>query len=238
MKSIYISMLLACIIFSCTPLKQGTSSKTQLPSIAAIGKHDKSLLSTNFKQVGEPVLKERIAVSVRAIPFNKSKFKNYQTAKAQKGEKTHVQYVDSLAQKPKYLQFEITDKIGLKTLLNNAENDETRSYLIKDADCQIVSSVSLYMDEMEAYMYTGAEGIFLVTDINGMLQLELVNGKQKQLVKLSKNEIFDYEVMGFCWGENVYGKPQIETLNSKGKCPDGTEKNARKLEELHSFLKL
>lgn len=238
MKPTYFLMLLALVAFSCNPLKIAPLAETQLPSIAAIGKQDKSLLHTNFKQVGEPNLTKTIALSVRAIPFTKSKFKTYQNIKAKKGEKVYASYVDSLPLKPKYLHFEIKDKIGLKTLLNSADNNEVRSYLTKDVDCQIVSSISLYMDEMEADMYLRAEGLFLVTDTNGMLRMELINGKEKQSVKLSKNEIFDYELMGFCWGENVYGKPQIEVLNDNGNCPQGTEKNAQKLDDLKAYLKI
>lgn len=238
MKTSYFSMLLACVIFSCTPLKKVSSNETQLPSIAAIGKQDKSLLSTNFKEVGEPTFTKSIALSVSEVPFNKSKFKRYQTVKAQKGENISISYVDSLPNKPKYLHFEIKDKIGLKTLLNGSENDEVRSYLTKDADCQIVSSISIYMDEMEADMYLKAEGLFLITDTNGMLRIELINEREKQYTNFSKSEIFDYDVIGFCWGENVYGKPQIETLNSNGNCPDGTEKNAQKLDTQKSFLKI
>lgn len=238
MKTTYFSMLLACIIFSCSPLKKAPSAESKLPSIAAIGKKDNSLLHTNFKQVGEPNLSKAIALSVSAIPFTKSKFKTYQNLKTNKGERTNVTYVDSLPIKPKYVHFEIKDKIGLKTLLNSAENDEVRSYLTKDSNCQIVSGISIYIDEMEADMFIRAEGLFLVTDTNGMLRIELMNGKQKQYVNLSKNQIFDYDLMGFCWGENVYGKPRIETLNTGGNCPDGTEKNAQKLDDLHSFLKL
>lgn len=237
MKPTYLSMLLACAIFSCTPLKQATSSQSQMPSIAVIGKQDKSLLNTNFKQVGQPHLGKAVELSVRAIPFTKSKFKDYQNMRLQKGQQSYVKYVDSLPVKPKYLQFEIKDKIGLKTALNAADNTEVRSYLTKDADCQIVSSISLYMDEMEADMYLRAEGLFLVTDTHGMLRMEVINGTQRQYMSPTKNEIFDYEVMGFCWGENAYGKPQIETLNH-GKCPEGTEKNAQKLEDLTTFLKL
>lgn len=237
MKTPYFLMFLACTIFSCTPLKQLSSTEIQLPSIATIGKQEISLLYTNFKQVGEPTFTKSIAVSVSAIPFTKSKFKNYQNLKARKGEKIHVSYVDSLPIKPKYLRFEIKDKIGLKTLLNEGENEEVRSYLTKDTKCQIVSSISIYINENEADTYLKAEGLFLVTDTNGMLRMELLNGKQKQFVSLSKNEIFDYQVMGFCWGENVYGKPQIETFNVKGKCPEGTEKNAQEISDIKPYLK-
>jgi len=238
MRPTYYTLLLACMLFACNPIKEIVSTETQMPTLAAIGKKDKSVLSTNFKQVGEPAFSKKIALSATAIPFTKSKFKSYQNSKLQNGEKVYVQYIDSLPIKPKYVQFEIKDKIGLTALLNNEENVEVRSYLTKDADCRMVSSISMYMHEMEADRYLRAQGLFLITDANGMLQIELINGSTKETVILSKNEIFDYETLGFCWGENRYGQPQIETLNANSKCPAGTEKNAQKLNKLTTLLKL
>lgn len=237
MKPTVLCTLLACVIYSCTAIKQPSSEDAQLPSLTAIGKKDKSLLQTHFKQVGEPHLNEAIAVSANAVPFDKSSFKRYTQAKANRGEQLQLQYVDSLPVKPKYLRFEIKDKIALQSLLNEKENDEVRSYLTKDSDCKIVSSISLYMDERQAELYHSADGLFLSTSADDMLRLELIIGTKKTYVNVPKEEIFDYEVMGFCWGEDVYGRPQIETLNH-GKCPTGTEKNAQKLADLKPFLKI
>lgn len=237
MKSAYYWMLLAFLIVSCTPLKMASVDDSQLPSLAAIGKKDRSLLHTDFKQVGEPHLEEAIAVSIQAVPFDKSTFKTYLNTKLKKGEKLPFRYVDSLPEKPKYFRFEIKDKIALKTLLNTKDNEEVRSYLTKDADCKIVTSISLYMDERQAEMYMNADGLFLSSSTENMLQLELVIGKKRTFANLPKNEIFDYQVTGFCWGEDTYGRPQIETLND-GKCPNGTEKNAQKLADLKPFLKI
>ena len=237
MRTYYFSMLLALVLSSCTAIKQEFSKDISTPSLGAIGKQDKSVLNTNFKQVGEPVLTDAISVAVKAIPFSKTSFKSYTKTKAQKGEKVYVNYVDSLPIKPKYLQFEIKDKIGLKTAMNQTENLEVRNYVSKDSNCQIVSQISVFIDEMEIAMYTNAQAVFLSTDNNGLLQLELVNGRQRQKVNLDSNEIFDYKLVGFCWGENNYGKSQIETLNT-GKCPEGKEKSAKKSDDLKSFLKL
>lgn len=238
MRKSYFLMLLACTILSCTPLKQLSTPEYELPTLAVIGKKDKSLLHTTFKKLGEPVFSKRIALTAQAIPFTKSTYRVYQNMKAHKGENVRVQYVDSLPKKPRFLQFEIKDIIGLTSLLNTAENKQVQSYLTKDADCKIVSNISIYVDEMKANDYLSAKGLFLVTDSDGMLRMEMINGKQRHIINLPKNEIFDYEIMGFCWGENVYGKPWIETLNTGGKCPEGTEKNAQNLNDLQNYLKL
>lgn len=87
-------------------------------------------------------------------------------------------------------------------------------------------------------MLSDADGVFLVTDTEGLLWIEMVHHNQKQKVSIPKNEIFDYELMGVCWGENYYGKTIVETFNDSGRCPEGTVRNVRKLDELPSFLKL
>lgn len=237
MKPTFLWLLLACGIYSCTSLQQPASRDAQLPSLAAIGKQDKSILQTQFQPVGEPRLNEAIAVSASALPFDKASFKRYTQAKANQGEQPQLQYVDSIPQKPKYLRFDITDKIALQSLLNTPENEQVRSYLTKDSDCKIVSSISLYMDARQAALYHSADGLFLSTSSDNMLRLELIIGTKKTYVNLPKTEIFDYEVMGFCWGEDIYGRPQIKTLNH-GKCPQGTEKNAQKIADLKPFLKI
>ena len=89
---------------------------------------------------------------------------------------------------------------------------------------------------MQADTFLNADGLHLSTSSDKMLRLELISGKRKQYINLPKNEVFDYDLTGFCWGKDIYGKPQIETLNN-GKCPEGTEKNAQELDNLKSFLK-
>lgn len=237
MKPTYLMLLFVLVLFSCGPLKQRQFEETNLPSIGAIGKEDNSLLTTTFKQVGQPLLEDCVALSVAQVPFTKSKYKAYLNLKTQKGNKMVITYIDSLPVKPKYLHFEIKDKIGLMGLLNAPENKEVQSYLVKDKHCKIVSGISVYVDDMYAAQMTNAEGVFLKTDTNGLLRIEIRNGKEKQLISIPKDEIFAYEQMGFCWGEDIYGNPKIVTLNTKGKCPEGTEKNAQEVSDIKSYLK-
>ncbi len=238
MKPTYATMLLAFVLFSCAPLRNLQDAKLDAPILGAIGKENTSFLNKNFQQIGQPTLAHSVALSVQEIPFTKSTFKEYSVLKTQKGDKPTIVYVDSLPVKPKYLRLEIKDKIGLLTVLNDDTNSEVRSYLEKDADCRIVSSISLYMPSKEGDELAHAAEVFLGTNYNGSLQIELINGKERQMMILPEDEIFDYSVMGFCWGEDIYGNPRIETLNDKGGCPSGTEKSAQKLSDSRSYLKL
>ncbi len=237
MKPTYLTVLFAWVLFSCASLKQRQFKETNLPSIGAIGKEDSSLLTTTFKQVGQPLIEDCVALSVAQVPFTKSKYKAYLNLKTQKENKMAIIYADSLPKKSKYLHFEIKDKIGLMSLLNAPENKEVQSYLAKDKHCKIISSISVYVDDMYAAQMINAEGVFLKTDANGLLRIEIRNGKEKQLISIPKGEIFAYEQMGFCWGEDLYGKPKIVTLNARGKCPEGTEKNAQEISDIKSHLK-
>lgn len=238
MKPTYATMLLAFVLFSCAPLRNLQDAKLNAPILGAIGKENKSLISKNFQQIGQPTLARSVAISVQEIPFTKSTFKEYSVLKTQKGDQPNIVYVDSLSVKPKYLRLEIKDKIGLLAVLNDDGNSEVRSYLEKDADCRIVSSISLYIPTKESNGLAHAAEVFLGTNNNGSLQIELINGKERQMVILAEDEIFDYSVMGFCWGEDIYGNARLETLSDKGGCPNGTEKSAQKLSDNRSYLKL
>lgn len=238
MKPTHLSLLFAVVLVACSPLQQLQERKIDTPTLGAIGKENGSFISNNFQEIGQPVLTKPVAVLVTETPFTKSKFKEYANLKSLKGEKPEMAYVDSLETKPTYYSFEIKDRIGLTTMLNNMENREVRSYLQKDDHCKMVSRISLFIHPMEVEGFYGTTETFLSTNANGSLQLELVTGKQKQIVRINKNEIFSYDLVGFCWGEDIYGNAKIETLNDNGSCPDGTEKDAQKIADEKSYLKL
>lgn len=238
MKPTYLYLLLAILLCACNPVKELTQTPTYNPSLGIIGKEDNTLLQKNFRQLGQPNLTGEITLSVSEIQFTKSKFKAYQSLMVQNGQRTAFSYVDSLPVQPKFLRFEIQDKIELITILNSVENTEARTYLERDPDSKIVSSISTYMDEREADQFTNSAQVFLTTEVNGMLQIMTLNGKEKRFYFLRENQIFSYDLMGLCWGRDVYGRAKIEAFNMGGKCPKGTDKKPLKDENLKSYLKL
>ncbi len=238
MRPTHFFVLCALLILSCAPLKKTQVAKTDVPSLGVLGKDEKSLIAKNFQQVGRPVISRPIAVSVSELPFTKTRFKTYSDLKAQRGQQIGIKYVDSIAEKPKYYRLEIKDKISLKAQLNAAQNSETLAYLTKDASCKIVSGVSFYAHPMETEYASNDKNIFLTTDAMGGLRIVRIHNGKKQQIAIPESEIFEYALTGFCWGEDIYGKPRIELLNEGGSCPEGTEKNAQKLVDNNSFLKL
>lgn len=237
MKQTYVFILLTCMLVSCKSIKSLAVKEGNFPFIGTIGKEQGTVLKTEFTTIGHVVIEKPIALNIQTIPFTKSTFKVYMNVKELSGAKSSITYVDSIATKPSYMLLTIEDRIGLKKSLNNEINKEVKSYLEKEADCKLVSSISVVLNATLVQELTSANGLFLMTDTNGLLQIEIVNENQRHTINLPKNELFDYSLMGVCWGESLYGKPVIETFNDNGKCPDGTEKDAKKLDELQSFLK-
>lgn len=229
-------MLLLC---SCASLKDINPSGQHVPSLGAIGNQSQSLLHNNFQRIGHPSLKHPIAVSVREVPFTKSSFKKYMVFKKNSGSVPEIQFIDSLGTKASYLCLEIMDKIALRDAFNRKENSNVLSYLEKDDAYRLVHKVALFPN-LEAYrLLIQSDRLFLKTDRNGILTLTARNRNMDKEINLSRMEIFDYNCVGFCWGETQYGKKQIEALVGDGDaCPKHTERKAYKLDETKSYLKL
>ena len=238
MKQTYVFILLTCVLMSCNSIKSLAVKEGSIPFIGTIGKERGNLLKSEFRSVGHANIKKPIGLALQTVPFTRSTFKEYLNAMESKGAKSSLNYIDSVETKPSYIVLSIADKIGLKESLNDETNQEVKSYLEKDAACRLVSTISVVLDAKSAQVLTHADGLFLVTDAYGILQIEVVENGKRDMISFPKDQIFDYSLMGVCWGENRVGKLMIETFNDDGRCPEGTKKNAKKLDEFQSVLKL
>lgn len=238
MKPTYYPMLLALLLICCTPIKNLKNKNGLIPSLGAVGKSNTSVLSKNFQQLGEPHIVESLALSVREIQFSKSMFKKYQTFKENQGAKPAIIYSDSVTVKPKYLSLEISDKVSLQSQLNNDGNKTVREYLAQDDGYALISQISFLADSEIKNHLTTAKSIFLVENSNGLLEIKILNGKEKKALNFLDIEIFEYDVSRFCWGKDRYGHLRIKAITNKtDKCPKGTEKKAYKLDNTKSYLK-
>jgi len=238
MKPTYVTMLLAFVLFSCAPLHDLQAPKLDAPFLGSLGKEDHTLVQSNFKQIGQPILNQPLVLSVQEIPFKKSSFKSYRNNKARNDANPIVLPSDSIPTPSTYLKFEIKDKIGCINQLNAPENIEVRTYLSKDSNCKLVSTISMVLDQERVGDIRNAEALFLSTDSNGLLSIALINGNRKEKIRLAVSEIFEYGLLSFCWGTDTYGNAKIQTLNDQNSCPKGTVNKAQKLNDTRSYLKL
>lgn len=226
------------MLSSCSSIKSIAVNDGALPFLGTVGKQETNLLKSKFVPVGSPTITKPIQVMAQTIPFDKSSYKAYETSKELTGNKSALTYIDSLPNKPKYAVFSLLNKVGLKEVINHEQNQEVKNYLVADSDYKIVSTISVLLTSDVIKEISAADGLFLSTDSNGLLQLEILIDNQKRKITIPQGELFDYTVIGVCWSINRYGKPMIETFSEDGKCPKGTEKKASKLNEFQSSLKL
>ena len=238
MKQTYVFICMLCMLSSCSSIKSIAEKEGNLPFIGTLGKEKTSVLKTRFIPIGNATLVQPISLTVQSTQFTKKTYNTYLTAKELNGAEPTITYTDSLELKPTYIVLNINDKVGVIEALNKENNTAVKSYLEKDSDYRLVSSVSIATDVNKTKLILNSESIFLSTDANGKLQLELVNQQKREVLFIANNELFDYEIMGFCWGVNRYGKPILETINENGRCPEGLAKDAKKIDKLPSLLKL
>ena len=238
MKRTYLYILLSYILISCSGIKSLSVKEGYFPVLGTIGKEQGGILKVEFEPIGHPSFSNPIALSIQTIPFDKNTFKKYQNARESKGAKSSVNYVDSLESNPNFIQISISDKVGLKKAMNEEINREVRNYLEKDLDSKLVSTIAIVLDEKTTNGLNSADGLFLTNGVHGSLRILAVNGDKRNYSHIPNDELFDYSLMGICWGEDIYGKPMIATFNENGKCPAGTEKDPKKLKKEQSYLKL
>lgn len=238
MKRTYFFILLSCIQISCSGIKSVTVKEGYFPVLGTIGKEQGGILKTEFQSIGYPSFAIPMELSIQTIPFDKSTFKKYQNVRESSGETSSINNVDSLESIPNFIQLTISDKVGLKKALNDEINREVRNYLEMDLDSKLVSKIAIVLDEKTTNGLNSADGLFLTNGVHGSLQILAVNGDKRNYIHIPKDELFDYRLMGICWGEDIYGNPMIATFNENGKCPAGTEKNPSKLKKEQSYLKL
>lgn len=233
-------MLLVLVLNACGPVRQMQKVESPLPMIGSVGKQRSKLFKKDFQKVGEPILASAIAVSARSVPFTSSMLGKYIKYCENQGLQPLVIEKDTAkTSKQRYFELTVTDVIGLAEALNSADNKVLLKYLQEDTDLVLLSQISFMTDIQTAQRIESADHLFLVTDLNGVLVLQVGDAQKGHGVKMSILEAFDFETAGFCWKKNKRGKLQIAHILMDGvTCPGDTEANPKKLDKTPDYLKL
>lgn len=238
MKPTLASAIFLLLIFSCSTIKNTTKKEVSGLNLGIIGIEHKNMMEIEFQRIGKPNMTRALHLNALEVPFSKTSFKVYQNHRVNRGKTVELAYIDSLP-KPTYISMQITDFIATQLLLNEEENSDVRNYLAKDENYKIVSGISLIVNSPLKEEILGSEALFLTATKEGKMAIALLNNKETVTIQLPNEEIFDYELYGFCWGLDRYKQKKIEAILEEGqKCPKGTEKKAYKLNELNPYYKL
>lgn len=238
MKTKFTYMAICSLLFSCASLEKPGPETSSFVGLGVIVKEDGNLMHKRLETVGKPYLERALEVSVSEFPLSKSQFKAYQKQELIRGKKPSFVYSDSLP-KPRYLSLQLADKFALQSVLSREENSDVCKYLEKDSEFGMVTTISLMLNEQTKAQFLQADEVFLAQKDSGKLFFLLSTKETVSELTVSDDLIFDYELTGFCWGEDRYGNKQIDALVPyEDRCPPGTERKAHKLNEEKQYLKL
>ncbi len=231
-------MLMALVLNACGPLRKMQKVESHVPCIGSIGKHQSKLFKKDFQKVGEPILKDPIAVSIRSLAFTPAMQTRYIKYSQAMGTAPSMDFTDSTEVQHRFYQIRIIDAVNLSAQLNNTSNHTLKAYVEQDQDLEVLTQVSFITDpQTEQWIHT-SEHFFLTTD-GGSLALEFHKGNKASQIQVSSLEIFDFETSNFCWKRDRRGKLQIANILMDGSaCPGDTEKNPGKLDVTNAYLKL
>ncbi len=249
MKNIYtaiykgILVLSVITLYSCSILYNDQSAYTKTINTVELGKigsvHKSFGKAKQFIPQGTPILEENVRVHLAKLPFNKYTIKKYNVHVRRVMADHTINYVDSIAEKPKFFTAVISDKIKMVSILNQEKNTAIVDYLKLKNKHVMVSEISFTVTKELEQSLTGVEEVFLYQDGPQKLGLSFFKmGKKVKEVDFSEIAIFDYKTSGFCWMLNKRMEPYIGMLTRAGEeCPEGANNVPSKLDVDRAYLK-
>ncbi len=238
-------LVLSCLVLlatSCKTLGISQTSQTQTTqqvSLGSIGLDKASLLQKEYKTTALPTYKEPIKVTASIHNFTKASYKAFLKANELQPTNLEIKVLDSAVIKPVYIQLHIADKLAIIKTLNNTDNTEVKSYLKNNAHTNILSSVSIALNQKQLELIKNADAIFLVESSPKTYALQLHNdGERTDLIKFNDGIIFGYKTSHCCWQENKRRNVDIVDLVEKNSsCPNSTYRSGLKAEKKINQIK-
>lgn len=241
---LYRSGLLVCFltILSCKTVTvqnkqyQITAQKVALGSVGIDKTFD---LERTYTAHGIPDFIEQIKVQVTPIALDKRSFKAYNKAKELQPSSINVRLVDSLPDKPKFLNVEIADKVGLMNLLNDPSNTSVNAYLQNQKEAHIVTNISIVLNVADMNDLLMAEEVFITQIGIKTIGLKLFNKhKITRTINFNDGVVFAYRASKGCWKENnKYQLEIVELIEGDDSCPSQTYRSSKRAKKKIDYFK-
>lgn len=219
-------------------LNMNTSVTSKQMTIGAIGKKKSFLFQKTFSNEAIPNYKKPVKLGINLKPFNKNTFSNFLAANRFQPAELNITYVDSLPEKPGYIEIHLADKVGVLAALNSKENKGTSSFLSTDKNAEMIIAISMAFNNKELKRLTSAKAVFLVEKSYKTYALELHDPKNnKSFIYFHEGVVFEYEMAHPCWKENIHHQISIVDLVN-GSCPKGTFRNSSRAKNPINYLKI
>lgn len=206
-------------------------------ALGVIGIQKRALTTDYFEVTSIPNI-SKIRVRATTQEFTKKTYAKY--SKQHLDNKFNITYIDSLENKPSYLNFQFLDRVNLVSTL--LENENVVNYLKTQNEASIVSEVSMVVTKNQLQEITNADALFLKNNSTKECILELhTDNKLTGSFKFNDGAVLGYRLANFCWGTNDKNQQTLFDIIPEGtSCPKNTNKCYKKEKEqnLKSFTRL
>ncbi|NER16786.1 hypothetical protein [Spongiivirga citrea] len=173
---------------------------------------------------------EKQPLSVTVTDFTQKSYALYKKAIRDQGKTVFFEYHDSIAEKPTYLTLKLADKVGIIEQLEQSQNKKLLHYIENSEDNELVNEVNILVQQPMYDQIVYAQKVYLHTTKNGLLALQLQNGKTTQSITSNQFQVFGFETACLCWKLGEREDVIVVDLAAKSSsCPKGTKSHPRKL---------
>ncbi|WP_034045132.1 hypothetical protein [Wocania ichthyoenteri] len=242
-KSICFIFCGLCLFFNCKTINLSQTSQTnttQPVSLGSIGTGKDFILQKGFNNTAVPSYKAPIKLAIKVKGFNKQSFKSFTKAKAVQSANVSINYIDSVANKPKYIQLQIADKVSLIKQLNGKENTQEKRYLSHNPYAKILTSITIAFSQKDIQRITSADAVFLIENSLKTYALQLHKTKgDKEIIAFNEGVVFEYQASNSCWQENSrHNFDIVDLVSALNDCPKKTYRSPKRAKKKINYFKL
>lgn len=242
LKVILVSALVLSM-FGCKTISIHQASQTnttQQVTLGSIGSEKEFLLQKEFNGNAVPNYKSAIKLAIITKLFTKQTYKAFTKAKALQSADINIYYVDSIPNKPTYIQLQIVDKVAVINALNNQENKEVKAYVSHNTDASVLTSISMALNQNDIENIASADAVFLIEKGLKTYVLQLYKDDVKtQTIQFNQGVVFEYKTSSCCWKKNKTQQLNIVDLVGRyNDCPNGTYRSLKRAQKTINYYKL
>ena len=241
MKKIILINLTIILLISCQATKienreyKISSSTVELGSIGTARSFQN--LSNDFSTNSFPIIKNKIRLDIKILPFNK-KINNIYISKIESSQaEKKINYVDSLPNKPKFITISILDKKSFTDELNGIYNKNITSYMKNAGNVSVITDIAIVLSDENIAKIQDADAYYLINNEDAKYNIVLYKqGKKIDFIDLTTGTILAYKLGKFCWTINNKQQWYIgDIIDDNKSCKGNTYKKVKKKKEKNLF---
>ena len=231
-KLLFAAIVITMISCNVLPKKRTLHLASSPIELGVVGAQNRSIQKTAYRVFGIPKYKRKIKASAVVKSFDKVIYNRYLKSIAQTSSINTVTYIDSIAEKPKFIELEVLDKVGVVNAINE-ENPEIFKYIKNNYKSSLVSKVRVVVTPADFEKIKQANAFYLQT-LQGKEQYLMMyeDGKLVDKLNLYGMVTFGYELSSFCWELTDQKKVKVSALLKEGQnCNENSKRNPNDLLE-------